>query len=108
MPELSRFQGMFIKDGIAYASKTENEIRIIKVKVVGELSLLVTFSSGEERIFDMQYLIKYPVYQKLNDYEYFKTVRIENGVLVWNNGELDVAPEEVYKESYEYEQIVAQ
>lgn len=98
---------MFIKDGIAYANVPSDEIKIITVKVVGELSLLVTFSTGEERIFDMAYLMKYPVYKKLEDYELFKTVYVENGVLVWNNGEIDIAPEEVYKESYEYERILA-
>ena len=98
---------MFIKDGIAYANVPNDEIKIINVKVVGELSLLVTFSSGEERIFDMAYLMKYPIYKKLEDYELFKTVYVENGVLVWNNGEIDIAPEEVYKESYEYERILA-
>lgn len=99
---------MFIKDGIAYANIPENEIKITNVKVVGELSLLVTFSSGEDRIYDMMYLMKYPVYTKLKDYNFFKTVYVENGVLVWNNGEIDIAPEEVYKQSYEYERIIAQ
>ncbi len=99
---------MFVKDGIAYANTPKNDIKVLHVKVVGELSLLVTFSSGEERIFDMAYLMKYPVYNKLKDYEFFKTVYIENGVLVWNNGEIDIAPEEVYKESYEYEKIIVQ
>lgn len=98
---------MFVKDGIAYASVKNGEIKIISVKVVAELSLLVTFSSGEERIFDMMYLMKYPVYKKLEDYELFKTVYIENGVLVWNKGEIDIAPEEVYNKSYEYEKILA-
>ena len=41
---------MFIKDGIAYANVPNDEIKIINVKAVGELSVLVTFSSGEERI----------------------------------------------------------
>lgn len=98
---------MFVKDGIAYANTKQNDIKIVNVKVVGELSLLVTFSSGEERIFDMSYLMKYDIYKKLKDYEIFKNVYIENGVLVWNNGEIDIAPEEVYKESYEYEKILA-
>lgn len=97
---------MFIKDGIAYANVPKDEIKIINVKVVGELSLLVTFSSGEERIFDMAYLMKYPVYKKLENFEIFNTVHIENGVLVWNKGEIDISPEEVYKESYEYEKIL--
>lgn len=99
---------MFIKDDIAYANTNDSEVKIVNVKVVNELSLLVTFESGEERIFDMSYLIKYPVYKKLENYDFFKTVYVENGVLVWNNGEIDIAPEEVYNNSYEYERIIAQ
>ena len=99
---------MYVKEGIAYASMFQNEIKITEVKVVGELSLLVTFSSGEERIFDMLYLMQYPVYQKLKESEFFCTVRVENGILVWGNGEVDIAPEEVYNNSFEYEKQIAQ
>ena len=98
---------MFVKDGVAYASTFQNEIKVTNVKIVGELSLLITFSSGEEKIFDMLYLIQYPVYQKLKDIEYFNTVRIENRILVWGEGELDIAPSEVYNNSYEYEKQIA-
>lgn len=99
---------MFVKDGIAYANTVQSEIKIEKVKVIAELSLLVTFLSGEERIFDMLYLMKYPVYEKLKDYQFFQTVRVENGILVWGQGEIDIAPEEVYRQSYEYEKVIAQ
>lgn len=98
---------MFVKDGIAYADVASDNIKIINVKVIGELSLLVTFSNGEEKIFDMAELVKYPVYKKLKEYDFFKTVYIENGVLAWNNGEIDISPEKVYQEAYEYERIFA-
>ena len=100
---------MFIKDGIAYASNNYKEdIKIAGVKVVGELSLLIFFSTGEERIFDMQYLSEYPVYQKLKNKDYFKTVKVENGILIWGEGELDISSEEVYNNSFEYEKQIAQ
>ncbi len=28
-----------------------------------------------------------------------------NGIIVWENGSIDIAPDTVYKNSYEYEQI---
>ena len=99
---------MFVKDGIAYANSNETEIKIINVKIIGELSLLVTFVSGEEKIFDMSYLVKYPIYKNLENYDIFKTIKIENGVLTWDNGKIDISPEEVYKNSYEYEKLIAQ
>lgn len=98
---------MFVKDGVAYDDVTSDNIKIINVKVLGELSLLVTFSNGEEKIFDMAELVEYPVYKKLKEYDFFKKVYIENGVLVWNNGEIDISPEKVYQEAYEYERIFA-
>lgn len=51
-------------------------------------------------------LMEYPIYKPLEDYETFKTARIENGVIVWKNGEIDIAPEKIYKESYKYEEVI--
>lgn len=95
---------MFIKNDIAYAGKFEKELKVISIKVVSELCMLVTFSTGEERIFDASELLKYPIYQKLENYEIFKNAYIENGIIVWDNGAIDISPETVYSNSFEYEQ----
>ena len=99
---------MFIKDDVVYANQKSDDIKIIDVRIVDKFSLIVVFPFGEERIFDATYLLKIPAYEKLNNVDFFNTVHVEHGALVWNNGEIDIAPEEVYKESYEYEKIVAQ
>ena len=95
---------MYILNDIAYAENLgNNEIKITEIKIVSELCMLVTFLSGEKRIFDAKYLTKYPAYNKLEDFELFKNAYIENGMIVWDNGKIDIAPENVYKNSYEYE-----
>lgn len=95
---------MFVKNDIAYAGKFEKELKVTSIKVVLKLCMLVTFSTGEERIFDASELLKYPIYKKLEDYEVFKNAYIENGIIVWDNGTIDISPETVYANSFEYEQ----
>ena len=34
--------------------------------------------------------------------EVFENVKVDYGTLVWDDGEIDIAPETVYKESFEY------
>lgn len=94
---------MYIIDGIAYASNFEKEIKVIDVKVLDELYLLVTFSTGEKKVYDATPLLEYPAYEKLKDYTYFKTASVYRGMLVWNNGEIDIATETLYRDSFSYE-----
>ncbi len=88
---------MYIVDDIAYASEAKDGIKIVELKVIDNLCLLLTFSSGELKIYDATELLKYPAYQKLKDFSFFKQAYIENGVVMWENGEIDVAPEEMYE-----------
>lgn len=93
---------MFIVDGIAYAGEPQHSIQVLSVKVVNDLSLLVKFDSGEERVFDCSSLLNYPVFEKLEDQVVFNTVNVESGVIIWLDGELDISPEKVYALSYPY------
>lgn len=96
---------MYVINDIAYSEDFNNtDLKIEKIKIVSELSMLVTFSSGEKRIFDAKYLLKYPIYEKLQDFSIFKEAYIENGIIVWNNGEIDIGVNEVYNNSFIYEQ----
>lgn len=99
---------MYILNDIAYAdSYNTDNIKVTEIKIVSELCMLVTFSNGEKRIFDAQELIKYPAYEKLKDFNVFKSGYIEYGIIVWDNGKIDIAPETIYKNSYKYEQNIA-
>lgn len=96
---------MYIVNDIAYAENFDNkDLKVTAIKIVSELCMLVTFSNGEKRIFDANYLLEYPAYKKLEDFNGFKKAYIENGIIVWGNGSIDIALDTVYKNSYEYEQ----
>ena len=96
---------MYIVNDIAYAEDFYNKnLKVVDLKIISELCMLVTFSNGERRIFDAQYLLKYPVYKKLQDFNVFKSAYIENGIIVWDNGAIDIGIETVYNNSFVYEQ----
>ncbi|WMJ88905.1 DUF2442 domain-containing protein [Anaerocolumna sp. MB42-C2] len=96
---------MYIINGIAYAGEPTETIKVKSVKVVSDLCLLITFSTGEKRIFDATTLLQYPVYQPLTNEELFKQAYIEGGTVVWDNGEIDIAPETLYHNSFKYDEI---
>ena len=74
------------------------EVKVLDVKILDGRRLLLTFMGGEKRVFDAHEL-NGPVFECLRDPEVFKTAGIEDGVVVWLNGEIDCAPEYMYKHS---------
>ncbi len=101
---------MYIIGDIVYANgyNIENEkLKVNKIKVVSNLCMLVFFSNGEKKIFDATKILKYPVYKKLEDFNVFKNATIENGIITWDDGNIDIGTETVYKESYNYEEEIA-
>jgi len=95
---------MFEKDGIVYASGEAKEIKISEVKPLVGRMLLLTFTNGEKRLFDTTKLTG-PVFDKLDDENIFSKPEIFHGFVTWDEGNIDVAPETMYYESIEYEQI---
>jgi hypothetical protein len=93
---------MYIKDDICYAGKLEEGIRITTAKPLRGQMLLVTFSTGERRLFDTT-LLKGSAFLPLRDEKIFRDIELFHGVITWKNGEIDIAPETVYQESYAYE-----
>lgn len=76
--------------------------RIEEVKILKEYLLYIKFCNGEEKIYNMENLIKTnDFYKNLKNKDYFYKVK-PNGVTVqWPNGE-DVCPENLYFESVNY------
>lgn len=95
---------MFEINGIVYAGEFKDTISITDAKITGELTMLLTFSSGEKRVFDASALTG-PVFEPLKNHSVFENFKIEYGVITWNDGTIDCAPEFMYEHSYAYEEI---
>ena len=98
---------MYIANGIAYAGTKMPQISVREVKPLDDMMMIVTFSSGEKRLYDAQPLLAYPAFQPLKDEKIFKNAKVEYGAVTWNDGEIDIAPETMYENSYEYPEVQA-
>lgn len=92
---------MYIVDGICYAGEKTDSIKISEAKVLRGGMLLVAFSTGEKRLFDTTELTG-SAFAPLRDEKVLSDFTIFHGVLTWQNGEIDIAPETVYDMSYPY------
>lgn len=77
------------------------EIYVRTVKPLDDMMMIVTFDSGEKRLYDATQLLAFPAFQPLKDEKVFKNAKVEYGVVTWNDGEIDIAPENMYENSYE-------
>ena len=96
---------MYIKNDICYAGRLEQGIKVTEAKPLRGMMMLVTFSTGETRLFDASAL-KGSAFKPLEDEKVFNSPVLFHGVITWNNGEIDIAPETVYAESYAYDSAV--
>ena len=92
---------MFTLDGIVYASERPETVQIVSVKPLDDMMLLLTFSTGEQRLFDATVLTG-PAFAPLSDETIFRNCKLVDGVVTWNNEEIDCAPEYMYEHSYAY------
>ena len=94
---------MYEINGIVYAGSNDTS-KITDVKIVGNYMLLLTFASGEKRIFDATQLSG-PVYEPLKDIKTFEDFKLSHGVITWMDEEIDCAPEYMYQNSYAYTEL---
>ncbi len=95
---------MYIVDDICYAGSLKDGIKVTSAKPLRGGMMLVTFSTGEQRLFDTT-MLKGSAFRPLADEKIFSHPTIFHGVITWNNGEIDIAPETVYKHSYAYDSV---
>ena len=93
---------MYVMNGIAYAGTSVKDMRVSTVKPLDDMMMLVTFASGERRLYDATQLLAYPAFQPLKDPAVFKAASIEHGVVTWMDGDIDIAPETMYATSFPY------
>lgn len=94
---------MTIVNDIYYAREITDNIKVTEAKPLRGGMMLVTFSTGEKRLFDTTKL-QGAAFKPLADERIFNCPTLYHGVITWNNGEIDVAPETVYQESFAYDE----
>ena len=70
----------------------------IQVKAFPNYLLSIVFNTGEEKIFDMKPYFDDPFFAPLQDENVFVTVRTTPISIEWD-GDIDIAPEELYENS---------
>lgn len=93
---------MFVSNGYVCASQPSAHLTVKSARVVDDLCMLVTFSTGETRLLDATELLPFDAFAPLESRELFSRFSIDHGVLTWANGDIDIAPEGLYRRTYEY------
>ena len=96
---------MYVINGIAYAGTSVQDMRVSAVKPLDDMMMLVTFVSGERRLYDATQLLEYPAFQPLKDESIFKAASVDHGAVTWMDGEIDIAPETMYATSLPYDEM---
>ena len=92
---------MFSLNGIVYASEKTENIQVVSAKPLDDMMMILTFSTGEQRLFDAAILTG-KAFSPLSDENIFKNRNVVDGVVTWLDEEIDCAPEYMYTNSYEY------
>ena len=95
---------MYIQNGIAYASKQTDaqEVLVANVRALADKILMLTFNTGETKLYDMSELLELPAFSELQDDTIFANPKLTHGVVTWLDGEIDIAPETMYQNGHAY------
>ena len=84
---------MLVKDGICYPNNQTPILSVAGCSIVDESRMRVRFSTGETRIVDVSPLFQIPIFASLKNRETLQAFSIDHGVLCWQDGDIDIAPE---------------
>lgn len=87
---------MYVLNDIAYSGEPIFSIRVNIARALDDFKLWIRFNTGEVKIFDFKPLLALPAFAPLADEIIFNNVFVEHGYPVWNDGEIDIAPEKLY------------
>ena len=73
--------------------------RVVNVKPEQNFSLLLTFTNGEVKRFDVTPYLKIGIFKELQDLSVFNSVKPFLGSIQWSNG-VDLCPDTLYLESH--------
>ena len=88
---------MYELNGMVYAGDPSPMITVKTVRPLANYRLLVRFSTGEDKKIDVSSLLNETVFKPLKDVSVFNSVYVDYGTVVWNNGNIDIAPEYLYE-----------
>ena len=92
---------MYVLNDVVYAGEQTNNIKIVQAVPLPNLMLLLTFSTGEQRLFDVTEL-EGSAFEPLKDKKVFNNISVNYGYVSWDNGNIDCSPEYMYQHSYKY------
>ena len=92
---------MYVINGIVYADSEADSVTVKDAKALDGMIMVVTFSNGERRLFDATAL-KGEVFEPLKNNDIFKDFKVEFGTITREDKEIDIAPEYLYENSYQY------
>ncbi len=72
--------------------------RLVAVEAQPEYTLLLTYTDGERRLFDVKPYLDLGLFRELRDERLFRSVHLSFDTIAWSNG-ADIEPEELYAES---------
>ena len=72
--------------------------RVTQVVPLAGYGLILTFSNGETRRFDLSPYLRYPVFEPLRNEGFFMLAKPSHGTVAWTD-EIDFDPDTLYLES---------
>ena len=72
--------------------------RISEISATDNYQLNLTFTNGEQGVYDCSLLLDFGVFKELKNKLYFKQAKAINGTVVWPN-EQDICPDTLYLDS---------
>ena len=74
-------------------------IEVNSVEAAPGFGLLLIFTSGERRHFDLRPYLHYPVFRRLKNPGLFSLARVDYGTVTWP-GDIDIAQETLCERSF--------
>lgn len=77
----------------------KNPVWVVKdVTAKEDYTMLITFASGEKKLYNARPLLEKAIYSQLNNLAFFLSAKADCGTVVWND-DIDIAPEHLYEMS---------
>lgn len=75
----------------------KNPVWVVEeVQPQADYTLLLTFTSGEKRVYHARPLLEKPIYAQLKNLAFFLGAKAACGTVIWND-DIDIAPEHLYE-----------